>query len=37
MAKVALALSVSLGVRLETISVVDAPGATHLSYRVVGR
>jgi len=24
-------------VRLETISVVDSPGVTHLSYRVVGR
>src|SRR5262245_11596836 len=24
-------------VRLETISVVDAPGVTHLSYRVLGR
>jgi hypothetical protein len=24
-------------VRLETISVVDAPGVTHLRYRVAGR
>jgi hypothetical protein len=24
-------------VRLETISVVDAPGVTHLRYRVTGR